>query len=101
MVSVERVLEYKNLSPESTTSSIPPPNWPQRGVISFRNASLKYPQKDQPALRDLFFTIREREKVNNSYSDYSTTYYVLIKQYMIEHPCNVKYMDYRRNSKST
>ena len=63
MVSVERVLEYVNLSPESNTSSIPPPNWPQRGVISFRYASLKYPHKDQPALKDLNFTIREHIQI--------------------------------------
>ena len=70
MVSVERVLEYINLPPESTTNIIPPPKWPQKGVISFRNASLKYGKRNRPVLKDLNFTITEKEKVSKfSYHD--------------------------------
>jgi ABC-type multidrug transport system fused ATPase/permease subunit len=63
MVSVERALEYINLPPESTTGRIPYRDWPKTGGISFRGASLKYPGNDRPALEDLYFTIRDKEKV--------------------------------------
>ncbi|XP_060603904.1 ATP-binding cassette sub-family C member 4-like [Ruditapes philippinarum] len=63
MVSVERALEYINLPPESTTGKIPYRDWPKTGGISFRGASLKYPGNDRPALEDLYFTIRDKEKV--------------------------------------
>jgi ABC-type multidrug transport system fused ATPase/permease subunit len=66
MVSVESVLEYIKLTPECTTGKPLPPEWPKKGVISFVWASLKYPGTEQLALKDLNFTITDKEKVSFS-----------------------------------
>lgn len=65
MMSVERVLEYRDLEPE------PEPerpqevddNWPANGVIEFENVFFRYFAEAEPVLRGLSFMIRPQEKI--------------------------------------
>ncbi|XP_053395066.1 ATP-binding cassette sub-family C member 4-like isoform X2 [Mercenaria mercenaria] len=63
MVAVERILEYIKLLPESNEGSAPPPQWPKTGEITMQGASLRYSSELPNVLKDLSFTIRDREKV--------------------------------------
>ena len=74
MVSVERVLEYTELEPEEDPNQLDPiqslsPDWPHRGKISLKDASLQYPdiqnpgQMGQPVLKNLSITIDAGLKV--------------------------------------
>ncbi|EDV54484.1 probable multidrug resistance-associated protein lethal(2)03659 [Drosophila erecta] len=69
MTSVERVLEYRNLEAEGAFESAddkkPPKNWPQEGLISAEQLSLRYspdPKADR-VLKSLDFIIKPREKI--------------------------------------
>lgn len=65
MMSVERILEYRDLEPE------PEPekplevdnDWPASGNIEFQNIVYRYFPEAEPVLRGLSFTIRPREKI--------------------------------------
>lgn len=66
MTSVERVVEYTKLPREraletdpETLAKLPKP-WPNRGVIKFRNVSLKYSQDGDYVLRNLSFDVKEK-----------------------------------------
>ncbi|XP_045158220.2 ATP-binding cassette sub-family C member 4-like [Mercenaria mercenaria] len=63
MIAVERILEYKKLLPEPTEGSAPPPKWPKTGEITVQGVSLRYSSELPNVLKDLSFTIRDREKV--------------------------------------
>nr|CAD7455369.1 unnamed protein product [Timema tahoe] len=67
MMSVERILEYKDLEEEplleSTPDKTPSPEWPKEGRIMFQNTSLKYVETSPPVLKDLNISIQPREKV--------------------------------------
>ncbi|XP_014611630.1 PREDICTED: multidrug resistance-associated protein 4 [Polistes canadensis] len=81
MMSVERVLEYTQLPPETNlrnkgkfykkidkqiTNELPqsaPKNWPSQGCIRFRNVYMKYTDEDPPILKNLNFLVLPREKV--------------------------------------
>lgn len=65
MMSVERVLEYRDLEPE-----IKPPkprevdaDWPPRGCVEFRKVVYRYFAEAEPVLRGLSFVIQPREKI--------------------------------------
>ncbi|XP_039501135.1 probable multidrug resistance-associated protein lethal(2)03659 [Drosophila santomea] len=69
MTSVERVLEYRNLETEGVFESAgdkkPPKEWPQEGLISAEQLSLRYspdPKTDR-VLKSLTFLIKPREKI--------------------------------------
>nr|AFI71925.1 FI19719p1 [Drosophila melanogaster] len=69
MTSVERVLEYRHLEAEgefeSPDDKKPPMNWPQEGLISAEQLSLRYnpdPKADR-VLKSLNFIIMPREKI--------------------------------------
>lgn len=65
MMSVERVLEYRDLEPEKQplkprdVSS----DWPSKGCIAFRNVIFRYFPEGEPVLRGLTFTVRPKEKI--------------------------------------
>ncbi|XP_036361692.1 multidrug resistance-associated protein 4 isoform X2 [Octopus sinensis] len=67
IVAVERVIEYSKLPTEasldSEPSQKPPDDWPQRGVISARNLSLKYSENTNVVLKHLDFKIEPQEKI--------------------------------------
>ncbi|GBP23004.1 Probable multidrug resistance-associated protein lethal(2)03659 [Eumeta japonica] len=67
MTSVERIVEYSQIESEPPLQSDegrrPPPTWPERGRLEFKNVSLYYVPDGEPVLRGLNFIIEPREKV--------------------------------------
>jgi ATP-binding cassette, subfamily C (CFTR/MRP), member 1 len=66
MNSVERVREYALLESEPPAiipGRRPPSAWPSEGRIVFDQYTIRYNGKEKPALDDLSFAIRPREKV--------------------------------------
>ncbi|KAK3276724.1 hypothetical protein CYMTET_15230 [Cymbomonas tetramitiformis] len=66
VVSLERVLEYSELTPEPPTSipsKTPPPEWPQAGAIELRNLTLCYRHGLPPVLNRVSCRINPKEKV--------------------------------------
>lgn len=65
LMSVERVLEYKELPKEKQPlqPKTPPKMWPEHGKISFKDMGLKYDEKAPLVLKDLNITINPKEKV--------------------------------------
>lgn len=65
MVSVERILEYRNLEKEKQPDQ---PrqlsnSWPAKGKIEFRNVIFKYFEEADPVLREISFIVQPNEKV--------------------------------------
>ncbi|XP_055302579.1 ATP-binding cassette sub-family C member 4-like isoform X2 [Sitodiplosis mosellana] len=65
LMSVERVLEYRDLEPEKQPkkSYQVSDDWPSRGCIEFRNVVYRYFAEAEPVLRGLSFVIKPREKI--------------------------------------
>ncbi len=66
IVSVERVLEYANLSneaPDVIFKSRPNIGWPAHGQIAFKNYSTKYREGLDLVLKDISVDIKAREKI--------------------------------------
>ncbi|XP_052900938.1 ATP-binding cassette sub-family C member 4-like [Anopheles moucheti] len=65
MMSVERLLEYRDLSPERQPERPRALNasWPEEGRIDFKNVTYRYYEGASAVLRDLSFEIRPREKI--------------------------------------
>ncbi|XP_049529374.1 ATP-binding cassette sub-family C member 4-like [Anopheles darlingi] len=79
LVAVERLFEYRNLTPEETlavpetkssatpsiaaVASIVPSEWPAQGVIEFCNVAFRYAEQEPTVLRQLSFRVIAREKV--------------------------------------
>nr|QST14991.1 ABCC10 protein [Diaphanosoma celebensis] len=66
LVSVERVLNYVDriqVESDAGVRVVPPPTWPSRGVITFRNVSMKYRDHYPLALRNVSFETRPAEKI--------------------------------------
>lgn len=65
MNAVERILVYSELPPEHTESPItPPPSWPDKGEIQFKNVQMSYREGLPLVLKDLSFHIKAGEKVS-------------------------------------
>ncbi|KAF5303207.1 hypothetical protein FQA39_LY10120 [Lamprigera yunnana] len=62
IVSVERILEYKNIKSEDTTGS-KLNCWPNQGSISYKNVNLTYKTHDTRILKDLSFKIESKQKI--------------------------------------
>jgi ABC-type multidrug transport system fused ATPase/permease subunit len=65
MTSVERMVEYSELTSEAAVDSDVSNSWPQTGEIRAENVSLQYTPTGPIVLNDLNFNIRHQEKVNN------------------------------------
>lgn len=67
LTSVERIMDYSKLPSEAPNSSAPdkrPPNdWPQKGIIHFRDVYLQYPGDNHSVLKKLNFFIKPGEKI--------------------------------------
>ena len=48
---------------ESAMDKKPPSDWPQKGMIEFRNVTLRYYQSEAPVLKNLNFIIEEKSKI--------------------------------------
>lgn len=71
MTSVERILEYTEITPEppleSDEKNVPSKDWPRSGNVSFKALNLRYSEKGPRILRGLTFHIEAqvREKTMN------------------------------------
>lgn len=65
LLSVDRVLEYRDLAPEiePTQPTKLPSMWPERGNIEFKAVSYRYNVDAEPVLRDLTFRVEPEEKI--------------------------------------
>ncbi|XP_075950709.1 ATP-binding cassette sub-family C member 4-like isoform X2 [Anarhichas minor] len=65
MTSVERVVEYTELESEAPweTQKRPPPNWPNRGLVTFDRVSFSYSGDGPLVLKDISATFQPNEKV--------------------------------------
>ncbi|KAK5640037.1 hypothetical protein RI129_010848 [Pyrocoelia pectoralis] len=65
MTSVERVLEYTLLEPESRDECVTeaPPHWPERGQILFHNVTLRYSPEDPLVLNRINVVIKSCAKI--------------------------------------
>lgn len=66
MTSVERVLEYTELESEAPweTQKRPPPEWPNRGLITFDKVNFSYSSDGPVILKNISAMFRPREKVS-------------------------------------
>lgn len=64
MNAVERILVYVDLPPEGdlTTPNDPPPSWPERGAVSFKNVKLAYREGLPLVLKGVSFEVKPGEK---------------------------------------
>nr|XP_057938958.1 ATP-binding cassette sub-family C member 4-like isoform X2 [Doryrhamphus excisus] len=65
MTSVERVVEYTELKSEAAweTDTMPPPDWPKRGFITFDSVNFSYSADDPLVLKNLTLVFTSTEKV--------------------------------------
>ncbi|XP_055306890.1 ATP-binding cassette subfamily C member 4-like isoform X2 [Sitodiplosis mosellana] len=65
MMSVERLLEYRDLEPEKQPkkAALIAKSWPSKGSIEFRNVFYRYSAEAEPVLRGLSFVINPMEKI--------------------------------------
>lgn len=73
MMSVERVLEYRDLEKETEPEkpATLQSNWPSRGCIEFRNVTYKYFEEAEPVLRGISFLVHSKEKIGNFSTNYN------------------------------
>ncbi|XP_012538805.1 probable multidrug resistance-associated protein lethal(2)03659 [Monomorium pharaonis] len=67
LTSIERILEYSRLEEEpmidSKPETKPPDDWPAKGLVEFKNVSLKYNRHGAYILRNVSFTVLPEEKI--------------------------------------
>ncbi|ODV92957.1 hypothetical protein CANCADRAFT_30952 [Tortispora caseinolytica NRRL Y-17796] len=66
IVSVERILEYSNITPEAPAiipDHRPPKGWPETGEIEFSHYSTRYREGLDPVLKDISLSIKSQEKI--------------------------------------
>lgn len=66
VVAVERIKQYSDVESEAPweiPNSVLPKNWPEMGIIQFKNYDLRYREGLDLVLRDLTFTISSGERV--------------------------------------
>ncbi|XP_061925145.1 ATP-binding cassette sub-family C member 4-like [Entelurus aequoreus] len=65
MTSVERLVEYTELKSEAAweTDTMPPPDWPTTGFITFDSVNFSYSANDPLVLKNLTLVFTSREKV--------------------------------------
>ncbi|KDO34872.1 hypothetical protein SPRG_00932 [Saprolegnia parasitica CBS 223.65] len=66
MVSPERLQEYMDVLPETTSDAalvVPEPSWPRFGEVAFENVSLRYTPSSANVLCDVSFRIKAGEKI--------------------------------------
>ncbi|CAG5018016.1 unnamed protein product [Parnassius apollo] len=63
MTSVERVMQFTSLPQEQTAGPAPPPGWPQRARLVFKDLYLRYDMEAEPVLKNLNIVIESGWKV--------------------------------------
>lgn len=67
LTSVERIMQYSNLDPEdklegSTVTTLDP-KWPSKGMVEFKDVSLRYSPIESPVLNHLNLVIKSGSKI--------------------------------------
>ncbi|CAH1982549.1 unnamed protein product [Acanthoscelides obtectus] len=62
MTSVERALEYTDITQEDK-SGREPKNWPTDGAVTYNNVSLHYENTKAPVIRNVTFQVKPKEKI--------------------------------------
>lgn len=65
-VSIERISEYCNVTPEAemiVEDNRPPTNWPSNGEIVFKDYSTKYRENLDPVLKNINIAVQSKEKI--------------------------------------
>ena len=65
MSSVERVKHYSSLANELYEGTDPPPNWPERGHVTFDNVSLRYAKDLKAVVEGVNVELHPGEKVGH------------------------------------
>jgi ABC-type bacteriocin/lantibiotic exporter with double-glycine peptidase domain len=64
MTSVERIVEYADVTPEEDNwTCIPHESWPKHGGITFSAVSMRYSPDKPLVLQEINLTIRAGEKI--------------------------------------
>ncbi|XP_011164281.1 probable multidrug resistance-associated protein lethal(2)03659 [Solenopsis invicta] len=67
LTSIERIQEYSCLEEEpmidSKPETKPPDDWPTKGLVEFKNVSLKYNRRGAYILKNVSFTVLPEEKI--------------------------------------
>lgn len=64
LMSVERVLEYRDLeSEEKEVKKVAPKAWPEEGKLKFNDVYYRYAKEMEPALRGVNFEVNSCEKI--------------------------------------
>ncbi|XP_014360452.2 ATP-binding cassette sub-family C member 4 [Papilio machaon] len=63
MTSVERVVQFTSLPQEESAGPPPPPAWPQRARLVFKDLYLRYDREAEPVLKNLNIVIESGWKV--------------------------------------
>ncbi|XP_011642194.1 probable multidrug resistance-associated protein lethal(2)03659 [Pogonomyrmex barbatus] len=67
LTSIERIIEYSRLEEEpmidSKSEAKPPDNWPTKGLVEFKNVSLKYNSQGACILSNVSFVVMPEEKI--------------------------------------
>jgi ATP-binding cassette subfamily C (CFTR/MRP) protein 4 len=64
MTSVERVLEYTDLTPEEDNGNfVPEETWPQQGNVEFKSVTMQYSPEKPMVLNQVCFTVKSGEKL--------------------------------------
>ena len=63
--AVERILHYADLPSEGafTTPDDPPPSWPEKGAIEFKDVEMSYREGLPAILKGVSFSVKPGEKV--------------------------------------
>jgi ATP-binding cassette subfamily C (CFTR/MRP) protein 4 len=64
MTSVERVVEYTEVTPEpDDETKRPPQSWPTKGTVEFKSVSMQYAPDEPMVLKELNFKVKSAEKI--------------------------------------
>ncbi|XP_072383363.1 ATP-binding cassette sub-family C member 4-like isoform X2 [Diabrotica undecimpunctata] len=65
LMSVERILEYKELMPEQQPEKplLPPKSWPDKGIVNIEHLNMKYIEDGPTILKDVSIKIEPKEKI--------------------------------------
>lgn len=79
--AVERILHYTRLESEGdvTTPDDPPPTWPDKGAIQFKDVKLAYRPGLPLVLKGVTFDVRPGEKVRGCSVSVSVDLYIYLR----------------------
>jgi ABC-type multidrug transport system fused ATPase/permease subunit len=84
MTSVERIIEYTQISSEHSLKSNKksPTNWPMKGQIVFKNVSLKYDPNLPEVIKDISLSINPSQKIGFDFKEYFLIFFKKLESYL-------------------